>query len=134
MIYQVLIYIIEKRWLKSYLNMMICCRNIHGCLLRGRLKMRYICSMMLLFQILECIGHQWSRMHKLRVIFKSWSSLCGYSIVLVPKKDGMWRMCIEFQAMNKITINKCYHIPRIDDLLDHLKNTIYFTKLDLRSG
>ena len=39
-------------------------------------------------------------------------------IVLVRKKDGSWRMCIDYQALNKIMIKNCYPLPGIDDLLD----------------
>jgi hypothetical protein len=46
----------------------------------------------------------------------------------------MCRMCIDFQALNNITVNNRHPLPRIDDLLDKLKNVVYFTKLDLRSG
>ena len=62
------------------------------------------------------------------------TSPCRSPIVLVPKKNGTWRMCVDFHALKKITIKNHYPLPRIDDLLDQLKDAKYFTKLELRSG
>jgi hypothetical protein len=62
------------------------------------------------------------------------SSPCGTPIVLVPKKDVTWRMCVDYWALNKITMKKWYPLPHIYYLLDQLKNVVYFTKLDLCSG
>jgi hypothetical protein len=59
---------------------------------------------------------------------------CGSPIVLVPNKDGTWRMCVDFWALNKITVKNYYPLPCIDDLLNQLKNETYFSKLDLRRG
>jgi hypothetical protein len=55
-------------------------------------------------------------------------------IVLVQKKDKTWRLCIDYRALNKITVRNRYPIPRIDDLLDQLKGENFFNKIDLKSG
>ena len=60
--------------------------------------------------------------------------LGGSLIVLVPKKDETWRMCIDFCAQNKITVKNRYPLPWIDDFIDQLRYENYFTKLDLRTG
>jgi hypothetical protein len=52
---------------------------------------------------------------------------CGSPIVLVPKKDGTWRMCVDFRALNKITVKNRYPLPRIDNLLDQLKDARNYT-------
>jgi hypothetical protein len=56
------------------------------------------------------------------------------SIVLVLKKDGTLRMCIDYRAPNKKTIKNVYHIPHIYELMDELHGAVFFTKIDLHSG
>ncbi|GKB67918.1 putative reverse transcriptase domain-containing protein, partial [Tanacetum coccineum] len=60
--------------------------------------------------------------------------LYGAPVLFVKKKDGSFRMCIDYRELNKLTIKNHYLLPRIDDLFDQLQGARYIYKIDLRSG
>ena len=62
------------------------------------------------------------------------SSPFGSPVLFVKKKTGELRMCVNYRALNKITIPNRYPIPRIDDILDKLQGSKVFSSLDLCSA
>ena len=58
----------------------------------------------------------------------------GAPVLFVPKPDGSLRMCINYRALNKVTVKNSYPLPRIDDLMDNLSGARCFSSLDLTSG
>ena len=76
-------------------------------------------------QIEELLGKQF-----IRPSMSPW----GAPVLLVKKKDGSSRLCVDYKQLNKMTIKNKYPLPRIDDLMDQLHGSSVFSKIDLRSG
>ena len=60
----------------------------------------------------------------------SWS----FPVILIPKPDGTWRLCIDYRLLNSKTITQIWPIPRVLDILDRISKSKWFTTLDLRAG
>jgi hypothetical protein len=85
------------------------------------------------FQLREEGARQITNMLENGVIRRSTSPWCS-PVVLVKKKDGSIRFCVDYRKLNMVTVKDVYPLPRIDEMLDRLGQTRYFSTMDLASG
>ncbi|GKD72394.1 putative reverse transcriptase domain-containing protein [Tanacetum coccineum] len=69
-----------------------------------------------------------------KIFIRPSSSPWGAPVLFVKKKDGSFRICIDYRKLNKLTVKNLYPLLRIDDLFDQLQGSKVYSKIDLRSG
>ncbi|UYV78051.1 hypothetical protein LAZ67_15003310, partial [Cordylochernes scorpioides] len=67
-------------------------------------------------------------------IIRPSSSPWSFPVILVKKRDGKYRFCVDYRKLNNVTVKDVYPIPRIDEVMDTLQGSTYFSAIDLRSG
>ncbi|UYV78534.1 hypothetical protein LAZ67_16001927 [Cordylochernes scorpioides] len=67
-------------------------------------------------------------------IIRPSSSPWSFAVILVKKRDGKYRFCVDYRKLNDVTVKDVYPIPRIDEVLDTLQGSKYFSAIDLKSG
>ncbi|UYV85048.1 K02A2.6-like [Cordylochernes scorpioides] len=67
-------------------------------------------------------------------IIRPSSSPWSFPVILVKKRDGKYRFCVDYRKLNEVTVKDVYPIPRIDDVMDTLQGSKYFSAIDLKSG
>uniref|UniRef100_A0A5S6QSG4 Reverse transcriptase n=1 Tax=Trichuris muris TaxID=70415 RepID=A0A5S6QSG4_TRIMR len=81
----------------------------------------------------EAISRQVEEMVRNGIVEESQSSW-AFPVVMVRKKDGSWRFCVDYRKLNAVTARDVHPLPRMDDVLDRLGGSKYFSRLDLRNG
>ena len=77
---------------------------------------------------------KWMTENLSRVFIRASSSSCASAILFVKKKDGSLRLCVDYRALNDITLKDRYPLPRIEKTLNQIRGAKYFTRLDLRAA
>ena len=78
--------------------------------------------------------HKWIEANLSKGFIRTSSSSCASPILVVKKKDVSLRLCVDYRALNDITIKDWYPLPRIEETLNQIRGAKYFTRLDLRSA